>query len=365
MKSKSSTSFLYLAALTTACISPQLFALTVTDFAPVPSLEGPEVYGSGGYNTCVGVNSSGVVVGLSATSTGGSRSFAYYSGADQLVDIGTFGGYDSVATAISEGSDIVGYSQDENYYSHAYQFDGYSMNPLSGVWGESIATGINSGFEICGSAGSRAFFQNAIGTYNPPGAAYNYTSRANAINDQSMITGSFETSSPYSHAFLWNTGSNTWTDLGTLGGQSSTGFALNSSNHVVGTAWISNTTAITHAFLYSNGTMADLGSLAGVDGNSYAYGISNQGHVVGASDTYSDGSHAFVYKNGTMHDLNTLAASYLVQDETSEGFTILEEARAIGLSADSSNNYVVVGNGWYRNAQGEWIRQGYILHIAD
>jgi probable HAF family extracellular repeat protein len=366
MKSKSNTSFLCLAALTTACLSPQLFALTVTDFAPVPALEGdPIFYGSGGANTCWGVNSDGVVVGTAASSAGVSHSFAYYSETDQLVDIGTFGGYDSAATAINEGGNIVGQSNDADYYSvsHVYQFDGYSMDPLSGLSGDSYAAGINSASEICGSTGSRAFFRNAFGTYAPPGGADNYMSWASAINDQSMITGYFQTSSPYiHHAFLWDTGSNTWTDLGTLGGSSSWGYAVNSSGHVVGASALSNAT--TSAFLYSNGTMTNLGSLVGVDGGSCAYGISDQGHVVGTSSA-TDGAHAFIYKDGTMHDLHTLAASYLVQDETSEGFTILEEARAIGRSADASGRYVVVGNGWYRNAQGDWIRQGYILHIAD
>lgn len=108
------------------------------------------------------------------------------------------------------------------------------------------------------------------------------------------------------------------TDLGTLGGFNSVAFGINANGQVAGKADTSS--GYSHAFLYSSGKMTDLGTLPGYS-SSFAQGINDGGQVVGRADTSSGTHHAFLYSTGTMTDLNNLIA-------TSSGWN-LEYAYAI------------------------------------
>jgi probable HAF family extracellular repeat protein len=52
------------------------------------------------------------------------------------------------------------------------------------------------------------------------------------LNDAGQVTGSADTASGSSHAFLWS--GSTMRDLGTLGGAGSSGFAINALGQVTG-----------------------------------------------------------------------------------------------------------------------------------
>ena len=122
-----------------------------------------------------------------------------------------------------------------------------------------------------------------------------------------------------------------FTDLGTLGGNSSDAQAISADGSVV-IGYSSNASNQTRAFRWTSGVMTDLGTLGG--NYSYAQAISTDGSVViGNSDNASNQGRAFRWTSGVMTDLGTLGGN---------------SSYAQAISADGS---VVVG--WAENANGQ------------
>jgi probable HAF family extracellular repeat protein len=150
-----------------------------------------------------------------------------------------------------------------------------------------------------------AFITNADGTISPiTGASvgiyenrvYLNNSLANAINNAGLVTGYTTVDGNY-QAFLYNSSTEDFTTLGTLGGGlTSVGTDVNELGVVVGYA--TRADGVERAFLAFGGTMVDLGALGG-EGTSQAYGMNDKGDIVGTSN-----GHAFIYTNGQMVDLN-------------------------------------------------------------
>jgi probable HAF family extracellular repeat protein len=146
-----------------------------------------------------------------------------------------------------------------------------------------------------------AFISNADGTLSYiPGAAVgtNTTdgSEAYAINNAGLVTGYSAVDGNW-QAFLYDSSSDAFTNLGTLGGGlTSVGKDVNDLGVVVGYATRGD--GVERAFLAFGGTMVDLGALT-ADGTSQAHAINEKGDIVGTSN-----GHAFMYSNGQMVDLN-------------------------------------------------------------
>ena len=133
------------------------------------------------------------------------------------------------------------------------------------------------------------------------------TSQPVAINDSNQIlannypsytlpTNKYGYDYQYSHhAFIFDFSAPNQ-DLGTLGGATSYGAAINNAGQVTGSA--DTASGASHAFLYTGGKMIDLGLLPGM-ASSEGLGLNGKGDVVGTS-----GSHAFLFSNGIMEDLN-------------------------------------------------------------
>jgi probable HAF family extracellular repeat protein len=306
----------------------------------------------------------------------------------KVIFLGTFGGDQTVATAINDLDDVVGYSQlpgnitgsqhaflyrsgklidlDPNdQYSWAWginhyeQITGYIANSqtnyaflyqrgnltnlgsLSGPAGVSLAFGINDSGAIVGSStianGSYVpfLYQNAIMSE----LGTNFGGTALAINNQKQIVGYSG-----SHAFLYQNGS--FIDLGTLGGSESQAYAINDLNQVVGLSFLAS--GERHAFLYKNGVMKDLGGVG-----SWALGINDTGEIVGQTQDSSNAATAFLYTGKTgLVDLNDHVMN--LGNGTTPGFTRLFTAFAI----NKNGNIVGVGN--YFNGT-KTIQAGFLL----
>jgi probable HAF family extracellular repeat protein len=211
-----------------------------------------------------------------------------------MINIGTLGGIESVATAINESNQVVGSStlSNEPQPYHAFLFSGGSMIDLGSLGGSSEAFGINQSGKVVG------------GSYLPDGTTF--------------------------HGFLWNAG--VMSDLGTLGGTLSQAFGINSNDAIVGVASLPGDTKM-HAALWNAGQITDLGSLNGQ--NTVAHGINDDGVIVGTAAFPAGGpsadEHAFIYANESMTDLNTLIAS--------DSGWVLEEAEGINSAVQ------IIGNG--------------------
>jgi probable HAF family extracellular repeat protein len=262
----------------------------------------------------------------------------------------------SVATAISDGGQIVGYSYPP--YSPPppppFQTGNVAAGGLKSAGGTvfgsdatssypSYASGINSTGQVVGTSGTssgavfplagntcHAFLFNS-GAISDLGNLGGSVTAATGINANGSVVGFGTGADGVEHAFLYNGTMNNLgslglasthgflynegglTDLGVLSGfASSTAAAINASGQAVGTC-TDSTGWVMHGFLCKNGAMTDLGTLPGCAG-SQALGINANGQVVGCTLTiqttppisYLAPASAFLYSAGAMVDLNSL-----------------------------------------------------------
>src|SRR5687768_6570030 len=216
----------------------------------------------GGYGAnAYGINSSGQIVGASATATSGQfRAFRYQNGV--WTDLGVGGGYRSYAIGINEAGDVVG-----------------SWLATNGSW---------TGF----------LYRNGVMTDLP--TLGGTSGEARAINDNGHIVGWTRNASGHTRAYKYVNG--VMTDLGTLGGLTSTAYDLNNSGDVVGQSI--TTSGNNRAFLFTGGVMHNLDNFGGR--GSRAQSINNLRQSVGWYSP-TGGNRAFIaYGATSTYDLNTL-----------------------------------------------------------
>jgi probable HAF family extracellular repeat protein len=231
-----------------------------------------------------------------------------------MTDLGTLGGNESWATAVSaDGNVIVGSSQiTASAYQHAFKYTGATMTDL-------------------GTLGGHSSYAKSVSA------------------DGTVIVGASEiTGSAYQHAFKYT--ATTMTDLGTLGGTNSTASAVSADGKViVGYADIAG--GATHAFKYMNGAMIDLGTLGGTD--SLATAVSADGRViVGYAQTTGNAAfHAFMYRNTMVDVENTITALTGNMRQQSAVLNLQNSLLNIGLNHDCTsfgeNNLCVAVGGAY------------------
>ncbi len=176
-----------------------------------------------------------------------------------LQDLGTLGGNDSSAVAISDNGSVAGWASD------------ISGQQIGVLW----------------KGGSKSMLGNL-------GACCTYPS---SINDNDQIVGVSAVSSGINHAFLWE--NNTMTDLGTLGGTYSQANQINNKGQIVGVA--QNASGEWHGFLWENGKMTSFDLYGGTTSNAVA--INDLGQVVIMTN---GGGRALLWQNGETTDLGTL-----------------------------------------------------------
>jgi len=139
------------------------------------------------------------------------------------------------------------------------------------------------------------------------------SSVAYGINASGSVVGRSDTRAGYPHAFLWQGG--TMTDLAPQSVLTSTATAINATGQVAGYASI--TDSAEHAFTWHAGLTTDLGTLPGGH-NSYAAAINTAGRVAGYGDVpfggytgYSLGYawHPFLASTGVITDIGLLYGS--------------------------------------------------------
>jgi probable HAF family extracellular repeat protein len=206
------------------------------------------------------------VIGLTHVTTRSALAQASYV----VQDLGTLGGdSSSVAWAINEHGDVVGWSMGPN--------------------------------------GTRAFvFTDAGGMVALPGLPNRPRTVARDINDAGIVVGSANAGgTDLGHAVLWSGGSAQ--DLGTLGtGYYSEAWGVNAFGQVVGWSYTNGGSGLTgvHGFLYGGNTNK-LVDLTPNSDTGYALDINDAGQVTGYK-TAVGGYHAFRWQAGTFLDLGVL-----------------------------------------------------------
>ena len=262
----------------------------------------------GGYNSMArGVNSNGVVVGLSTTLVPDpnamimsfglpyafqTRAFRWKNG--HIQDLGTLGGPDAIAVGVNERGQIFGNS-----------YTSFDPSPLCGnlYFGQTFDSLTTGAF----------LWQN--GKMTNLGSLGGTCTQAIAINNRGQVAGfSSLAGDTVIHPFSWDRGR--LVDLGTLGENQGAALKVNDAGDVMGWQGLTNDQNIVHATVWSHGHMTDLGGFE--PGQcSFPLGMNSKTQVVGLvllnCDFGDDSSkRAFLWEPGQpMVDLNTLISPNL------------------------------------------------------
>jgi probable HAF family extracellular repeat protein len=232
---------------------------------------------------------------------------------DQIVDLRTLaleGGYESLATAVNDSGQVVGFASNSTYDSDSPQFN---TQTRAFLW----QGGAMQDLGTLGGGDAEALYINERGQI----VGQSYTPNSGPP----PVQGCFADFPLTSHAFLWE--NNQMADLLTLGGSCTDAYAINDRGQVVGQSNLLGDTE-SHPFLWEHGTMTDLHTLGGTYG--YAAWLNNVGEVVGSSTPQSippagQALVGFHWENGTMKSLGTL-----VGDACSVADAVNEEGLIVG-----------------------------------
>lgn len=303
----------------------------------------------GGYSSYTnGINSDGQVVGQSQNGlidsvTGLPEFVATVWEDSQVIDLGTFGGGFSLATANNNHRQVIGcafndvsdsFTPTGVFYGigieprqlRAFRWEGQQLQDLDTLGGpDACAIWINDRGQIVGASFTNSTVNPATGlpTLDPflwergrmldLGTLGGTVGMANMINRRGQVIGQSSLAvnpgacltflAPSCHGFLWQRG--TLNDLRTLGGTISSANWLNDAGEIVGFATTSGDQLI-HASVWRHGVITDLGTLAG-DCFSVALAINSKGQIVGQSFSCDfSTARAVIWDEGGPLDLNNL-----------------------------------------------------------
>jgi probable HAF family extracellular repeat protein len=265
------------------------------------------------------INDRGVVVGASQNgvidplnSVPAVRAVVWKHG--QIIDLGTFGGYESSAQAINNRGQVTGIALNT------------ILDPFESILGP-------PNLFCCGVTQMHAFLSQDgplqdLGTLGGPDSAGMFVNERGQVAGVSYtsFTPNLNTGIPTEDPFFWDDGK--MIDLGTLGGTKGWPYGLNKRGEVTGQSNLADDVHF-HAFLWTRGVLTDLGTLGG--DNSSARWINDAGEVVGRANLYPGliNRHGFLWKNGVMLDLGILAG-----DTCSTAYAINSSEQVVG---DSGN----------------------------
>jgi probable HAF family extracellular repeat protein len=239
--------------------------------------------------TIVGISENGVIDPL----TGSPENHAVLWKGGKIVDLGTLGGNASLANAINNRGQAVGYAlnaiPDSDANGLPFDFP-VTVFPVATqlravLWQDGVIHDLGT-----------------LGRGNDAAALF--------VNDRGQVAGMSFTDTvlnpsgvPTEDPFFWENGK--MVDIGTLGGTSGYPLRMNNRGQVVGTSLVAGDQD-NHAFLWDKKEgLKDLGVLPG-GAFSKALWINDAGEAVGFSDA-AIGLRAVLWKNGAMIDLGSVA----------------------------------------------------------
>lgn len=247
-----------------------------------------------------------------------SRAVLYKNG--QVLDLGTLGGYESVAVAINSHGIVVGFAQNAipdpilGQQFRAFRWQDGVMQDLGtlGTGADASANTMNERGEIAGIA-----FTNDVPVTDPflwengrmidlggLGGTASDSFEGPVMNARGQVVGESNLAGDvYFHPYLW-TKPGPMQDLGTLGGNYGLATWVNDGGEVAG--WATNAgDQASFAFFWTKGKMINLGTVDG-DPCSAAWGLNERHQVVGISSDCTQNLHAFLWEKGSIVDLNSL-----------------------------------------------------------
>ena len=253
---------------------------TLTDLGAFPEINNSAASGMNGQGWVAGLSQTGEIDPL----TGAWSAHAVLWKSRELIDLGTLGGFQSLAVSVNDVGQVVGFST-INADPDSFSFLGTPIHPF--IWE-------NGRMRDIGTLGGPDALPSAGCVNQHSGLVAGLSLIDSTPNDTTGV--------PTQDPFLWQNGH--MKDLGTLGGTN--GFAQCANNHgqVIGQ---SNLAADVdqHAFFWERGKLSDLGTLGG--SFSVALWLNEAGEAVGAALTAGDQAiHATRWRRGAIRDLGTV-----------------------------------------------------------
>jgi probable HAF family extracellular repeat protein len=272
------------AAISLALLAPLLYAVPAqAATAPVYTITDLGALAGGDTSVATAINNAGEVVGYDQTAGGVEHGFRWIAGT--MTDLGTEpgGGY-SQANAVNDAGQIAGTAdRTSGGYGYPVRWSAAGViQDLGGTVTNSLGVGnaidpagrVAGGQRPADSEGSPIgilYSQTGTPTYlgNPP-TSLNAASGINAVD---QVVGS--------PAFVWQSG--TLTMLPTVPGASSAeADAINISGQIVGSVQEPGAASAQDAALWQNGALTDLGTIGGIQYNQ-ATAINAAGQIVGTA----------------------------------------------------------------------------------
>lgn len=139
------------------------------------------------------------------------------------------------------------------------------------------------------------------------------------LNDLGQVVGKFGPNRLITTAFVYDSSTNTFTNLGTLGGATSYATDINNLGQIVGQTQLAN--GALRPFLYDSTGMHNIGTLDGGI-SAEALGINDAGEIVGDSYTSGGSEQAFVYSDGIMKGLGSFGIWSAATDINNSGMIV-------------------------------------------
>jgi probable HAF family extracellular repeat protein len=237
-----------------------------------------------------------------------------------LVDLGTLGGRNAFAAAVSQGGRVAGCAETASGEIHAFVWHGGSMTDLgrgAAAAGDSCALAVNDDGAAAGRASTGELVLWRDGTATPLGIRGD----VGDMNAAGVVVGT-RVSGDAKRPFIYRDGVVTELGDAAAGGEAA---AINARGQVVGSI-------DGRAFLYEAGALRDLGTLGG--SMSAARAINARGDIVGQSSNENGQPTAFIHR-GSMQPLP--GPSY------ASAVAISASGKVAG-SGEGSYGYVVDGN---------------------
>ena len=247
------------------------------------------------------------------------------------LDLGTLGGNSTVATAINDRGQIVGWSFTAAGARHAFLWEDGAMRDLGTLVAQepnpayhtsSVASAINNAGLIAGIAEDESFmwklvvWENGVIRALGPDAS-DREIRVDGINARGDIVASIEPAEYHGRVVVWQNGVVHPVEHLPGGWNWTYATAMNGAGDVVGASTADQSSALPffHPFVWRDGVTTDLG-VFGITGNctdpnepscnsaeGEALDVNDAGVVVGWSQDSSGSPRPFIWQDGTLRDL--------------------------------------------------------------
>ena len=303
-----------IAVLGAALLAPMLYAASAQAATPaLYTITDLGTLSSGGTSVATAINNAGEVVGYSQSTTGVQHGFKWIGGT--ITDLGTEpgGGY-SQANAVNDAGQIAG-TADRTSGGYGYPVR-WSAAGVIQDFGGPVTNSLGVGNTIDPSGQIAGGQRPADSEDGPIGILYSQTgaptylgtppaslNAANGINAKDQVVGS--------PGFLWQNGTVTMLP-GVPGAGGADATAINISGQIVGSVAETGVTDPVDAALWQNGALTDLGTIGGSPYNQ-ATAINAAGQIVGTANPGCEPCNAPVAwlrePGGALTDLTTLIPS--------------------------------------------------------